>query len=135
MENWWQNENNCVIPIEYCGKIGDGFIILSEILVQIYMKNLKIDETSSIFINRKRGESSVSFLLICQSFFITFKATKVFGHKSSIHKTLGQLFNFEKNAEVIPTVTGDNWKAKTISNFLFFNLKYPKKIELKRKLT
>ena len=28
------------------------------------MKNLKIDETSSIFINRKRGESSVNFLLI-----------------------------------------------------------------------
>ena len=35
-------------------------------------------------------------------------ATRVFGHKSSIHKTLGHLFNFEKNAEVIPTVTGDS---------------------------
>ena len=54
---------------KYCGKIGDGFIVLSEILLQINMKNLKIDETSSIFINRKRGESSVNFLLICQSFF------------------------------------------------------------------
>ena len=63
-----------------------------------------------------------------------FKATKVFGHKSSIHKTFGQLFNFEKKADVIPTVTGDNWKVKTISNFLLFNLKYPKKIELIRKL-
>ena len=54
---------------KYCGKIGDGFIVLSEILLQIHMRNLKIDEISSIFINRKRGESSVNFLLICQSFF------------------------------------------------------------------
>ena len=54
---------------KYCGKIGDGFIVLSEILLQIKMKNLKIGETSSVFINRKRGESSVNFLLICQSFF------------------------------------------------------------------
>ena len=52
-----------------CGKIGDGFIVLSEILLQLKMNNLKISDTSSIFINRKRGESSVNFNLILQSFF------------------------------------------------------------------
>ncbi len=52
-----------------CGKIGDGFIVLSEILLQIKLYNLKIGETSSIFINRKRGASSVNFKLIYQSFF------------------------------------------------------------------
>tara|TARA_B100001059_G_C17786691_1_gene557567 strand:+ start:544 stop:1251 length:708 start_codon:yes stop_codon:yes gene_type:complete len=52
-----------------CGNIGDGFIVLSEILIQIKMNRLKIDETPSIFINRTRGLSSVNFRLICQSFF------------------------------------------------------------------
>lgn len=52
-----------------CGNIGDGFIVLSEILIQIKMNKLKIDETPSIFINRTRGSSSVNFRLICQSFF------------------------------------------------------------------
>ena len=42
-----------------CGKIGDGFIILSEILLIISKKKYKIGETHSTFINRKRGESSV----------------------------------------------------------------------------
>jgi hypothetical protein len=51
-----------------CGNIGDGFIVLSEILMQIKKNKLKIDETSSIFINRKRGESSVNLKLIIQSF-------------------------------------------------------------------
>jgi len=50
-----------------CGKIGDGFIVLSEILLTIKLKNYKIDELSTIFINRKRGESSVNFKLIIQS--------------------------------------------------------------------
>ena len=51
-----------------CGKIGDGFIILSEILVEIYLNNFKIDEIESIFLNRKRGESSVNLNLIIESF-------------------------------------------------------------------
>ena len=51
-----------------CGKIGDGFIILSEILVEIYLNNFKIDEIESIFLNRKRGESSVNLSLIIESF-------------------------------------------------------------------
>ena len=51
-----------------CGKIGDGFIILSEILVELYYKNFKIGETSSKFINRVRGESSVNSREIFNSF-------------------------------------------------------------------
>ena len=57
------------IIISKCGKIGDGFIVLSEILLQLKMNNLKISETPSIFINRKRGESSVNFKLVLQSLF------------------------------------------------------------------
>tara|TARA_Y100001970_G_scaffold282259_1_gene394756 strand:- start:19065 stop:19778 length:714 start_codon:yes stop_codon:yes gene_type:complete len=51
-----------------CGNIGDGFIVLSEILLQIKLKGLRIGETSSIFINRRRGESSVNLRLIFNSF-------------------------------------------------------------------
>jgi len=43
-----------------CGKIGDGFIILSEILVELYFNNYKVKEVPSIFKNRIRGESSVN---------------------------------------------------------------------------
>ena len=57
------------IVISKCGKIGDGFIVLSEILLQLKMNNFKISETPSIFINRKRGESSVNLKLIIQSLF------------------------------------------------------------------
>jgi len=50
-----------------CGKIGDGFIVLSEILLLIKLSNFKINELPTIFINRKRGESSVNLKLILQS--------------------------------------------------------------------
>ncbi len=50
-----------------CGKIGDGFIVLSEILLIIKLNNFKINELPTIFINRKRGESSVNIRLILQS--------------------------------------------------------------------
>lgn len=55
------------VIVSKCGKIGDGFIVLSEILLQLKMKNFKISETPSIFVNRKRGESSVNIKLIIQS--------------------------------------------------------------------
>ena len=55
--------------VNNCGNIGDGFIVLSEILLKIYQSKLKIMEIDSIFINRVRGESSVNFSLILQSFF------------------------------------------------------------------
>ena len=51
-----------------CGKIGDGFIVLSEILVVLYLNDFKINEIHSNFVNRARGESSVGFKLILQSF-------------------------------------------------------------------
>ena len=55
--------------VRKCGKIGDGFIVLSEILLTIKLKKYKIDEMPSIFINRKRGESSINLKLIIQSLF------------------------------------------------------------------
>ena len=55
--------------VKNCGKIGDGFIILSEILVELYLSKMKISEIESHFINRQRGESSVNFRLIIESLF------------------------------------------------------------------
>ncbi len=57
------------VVISKCGKIGDGFIVLSEFLLQLKLHNFKISETSSIFVNRTRGESSVNLRLILQSLF------------------------------------------------------------------
>jgi len=55
--------------VKNCGKIGGGFIILSEILLEIYRNNYKIKEIHTIFVNRQRGESSVNLSLILESFF------------------------------------------------------------------
>ena len=55
--------------IKKCGNIGEGFIILSEIIVVLYNNGYKIDEVPSKFVNRKRGESSVNLRLIIESFF------------------------------------------------------------------
>ena len=68
-----------------CGKIGDGFIILSEILVELYFNNFKIREVHSVFNNRTRGESSVSLKLILDSFFGLFRVYK--RKKEIINKT------------------------------------------------
>ena len=56
-----------------CGNIGDGFIVLSEILLMINLKKFKINETKTIFINRVRGQSSVNLKLIFQSIIGLFK--------------------------------------------------------------
>ena len=53
--------------LKKCGKIGDGFIILSEILVALHVNKFNINETHSIFVNRLRGESNVNFSLILNS--------------------------------------------------------------------
>jgi dolichol-phosphate mannosyltransferase len=63
------SKKSAEVIINECGKIGDGFIILSEILFKIYSHNLKISELPTIFVNRKRGESSLNFSLILFSFF------------------------------------------------------------------
>lgn len=55
--------------VEKCGNIGEGFIILSEIIVVLNNNNFKITETETIFVNRVRGESSVNLKLVVASFF------------------------------------------------------------------
>ena len=55
---------SCKKIINNCGKIGDGFIILSEILQEINNSKFKIGEIETVFINRTRGESSVNFYLL-----------------------------------------------------------------------
>ena len=63
------SKNAVQLITKKCGKIGDGFIILSEILLILKLNQFKIDETYCIFVNRKRGESSVNLKLIFQSLF------------------------------------------------------------------
>ena len=43
-----------------CGKIGDGFISLSEIAVTLYYKNYKLFEVPTTFRNRLRGKSNLN---------------------------------------------------------------------------
>lgn len=43
-----------------CGKLGKGFIALSEILVNLYYRGLTVGERPTVFVNRVRGESSVN---------------------------------------------------------------------------
>ena len=59
-----------------CGFIGDGFMILSEILVELYYNNFKIAETKTIWRNRVRGKSTVTFKLILDSLIELFKIYK-----------------------------------------------------------
>ena len=47
--------------VKNCGKIGDGYIVLSEILIQLFYNNFKVDEIETVFVNRVRGASNVSF--------------------------------------------------------------------------
>ena len=65
------------IILSNCGKIGDGFIILSEILLYLYPFNCKIGETNTIFLNRTRGASSVNMKLVFQSFLGLLKLYKI----------------------------------------------------------
>ena len=62
---------------ENCGKIGDGFIILSEILVELYYNKFNLLETATVFKNRIRGESSVNFKEIIHSLFGLFRIYKL----------------------------------------------------------
>jgi hypothetical protein len=55
--------------IKDCGRVGDGFIVLSEILMVINSNNFKIGEIESVFVNRNRGESTVNLKLVIYSFF------------------------------------------------------------------
>ena len=70
------SKNSMKHIVENCGNIGGGFIILSEILVELYFNNFKVKEVHSIFKNRIRGESSVNLGLVIESFFGLFKVYK-----------------------------------------------------------
>ena len=69
--------------VKECGKIGDGFILLSEILMVLHNNNFKIGEIHTIFVNRIRGESSVNISLIIDSLV---GLIKLFLIKNSIKK-------------------------------------------------
>jgi len=43
-----------------CGRMGKGFIPLSETLLNLHNRGYRIGETPTIFVNRLRGESSVN---------------------------------------------------------------------------
>lgn len=62
---------------ENCGKIGDGFIILSEILVELHYNKFNLLEIPTVFKNRIRGESSVNLKEIIHSLFGLFKIYKL----------------------------------------------------------
>jgi dolichol-phosphate mannosyltransferase len=46
--------------LKTCGQRGSGFIALSEILVAVYYNGLNVTEVPTHFVNRLRGESSLS---------------------------------------------------------------------------
>jgi hypothetical protein len=47
----------------------DEFIILSEIVTELYYANFLIDSIDTKFVDRKFGKSSVNFNLLIKSFF------------------------------------------------------------------
>ena len=53
--------------VEKCGTIGDGFIILSEILVELYYNDFKISEIKTVWKNRVKGKSTVGLKEITAS--------------------------------------------------------------------
>ncbi len=59
--------------IKNCGKIGDGFIVLSEILLELHFNNFKVGETYSRFKDRERGLSKVNMSLVISSLIGLFK--------------------------------------------------------------
>jgi len=56
-----------------CGKVGSGFIVLSEILAELHYNNFKIRDTKTTFINREKGDSTVGLKLIYESLIGIFK--------------------------------------------------------------
>lgn len=69
--------------VKECGQVGDGFIILSEILVQLYYNNFKVSERPTIFVDRVMGNSNVTLKEILNSLF---GLLKVFSIKSKLIK-------------------------------------------------
>ncbi len=69
--------------VKKCGQVGDGFIILSEILVQLYYNKFKVSERPTIFVDRVMGNSNVTFKEILNSLL---GLLKVFSIKSKLIK-------------------------------------------------
>ncbi|WP_440924524.1 glycosyltransferase [Candidatus Pelagibacter sp.] len=63
--------------VKNCGKIGDGYIVLSEILIQLYYNKYKIGEIETIFANRVRGTSNVTISEIFLSLIGLFKIWRI----------------------------------------------------------
>ena len=59
--------------IKNCGKIGDGFIVLSEILFRLDHAKFKIKDTKTTFVDREKGSSTVNLKLIFYSLIGLFK--------------------------------------------------------------
>jgi dolichol-phosphate mannosyltransferase len=71
------SHRGATVVVETCGRLGKGFISLSEILVNIYYRGLIVGETPTIFTNRIRGQSSLNFTEISNAFFGLFKILKL----------------------------------------------------------
>jgi dolichol-phosphate mannosyltransferase len=54
------SKRSVLLILKECGKIGDGFIILSEVITKLKLASFKILEIETIFRNRIRGESSLT---------------------------------------------------------------------------
>ena len=63
--------------INNCGKIGDGYIVLSEILIQLYYNKYTISEIDTLFVNRVRGSSNVNFDEILNSLVGLYKIWRI----------------------------------------------------------
>lgn len=63
--------------VKTCGQVGDGFIILSEILVQLYYSGFKIYESDTVFVNRTKGKSSVNIIELYKSLIGLYKIYKL----------------------------------------------------------
>ncbi len=59
--------------VKNCGKVGTGFIVLSEILAELNANNFKIEDVGTVMINREKGKSSVNLKLILESLVGLFK--------------------------------------------------------------
>ena len=77
--------------VNNCGKIGSGFILLSEILVELYINNFKIWDIKTKMVNRVKGKSSVNLKLMLESLFgliklyINKRAEINLVHKKKVH--------------------------------------------------
>lgn len=62
--------------VNKCGNIGGGFILLSEIIMVLNNSGFKIVETNTTFVNRIRGESSLTISEIRKSLVGLYKLKK-----------------------------------------------------------